>query len=43
MKDGQIEVVNSPGSTSLDDCKGVSGANALCSCKRVCVGMPEPD
>jgi hypothetical protein len=43
MKDEQIEVINSPGSTSLDDCKGVSGANLLCSCKRVCVTMPEGD
>ncbi len=43
MKDRQIEVVNVPGSTSLDDCKGGAGATALCGCKRVCVHMPEGD
>lgn len=43
MKDEQVEVINSPESTSLDDCKGVSGASTLCGCKRVCVSMPEPD
>jgi hypothetical protein len=43
MKDEQVEVINSPGSTSLDDCKGVSGATALCGCKSVCLQMPEGD
>ena len=43
MKDEQTNVIKSPESTSLNDCKGVAGANMLCGCKDVCVSAPMSD
>ena len=43
MKNERIKVISSPESTFLEDCKEVAAANALCSCKDVCVGAPTRD
>jgi len=39
MKAKEIKVLSSPESTSLARCKAVLGANALCTCKDICVNQ----
>jgi|GEM_PF-2777242 len=40
MNKKRIKVICSPDSTKLAESKGISGANALCGCKDVCLASP---